>query len=84
MRYNSLISARLGDDNSVRSGAPTCVWLVAAEDGKLVIGSGVGKLKTFIVVVHMRIAAGPNGLALLEVVAALGDGLIDVGLVVAG
>ena len=83
MRNDALISARLSEDNAIRPWTSARVRLVATEDGEFVVRAGAGKVEAFVVVVDVGIFIRTDGLAFFEVVAALGDGFVDVGLPVA-
>lgn len=83
VRNHALVRAVAGENDAVGPRAAAGVDLVAAQDGELVVGGIVGEIEAFVVVVHVRILVVADGLVLRVVVAALLDGVIDVGLIVA-
>lgn len=72
------------EHHSVWPGVTPRIRLEGVQDGELVVRARGGEIKAFVVVVHMRVAVAADGLAAVQVVAALGDGGVDSGLVVAG
>ena len=83
MGNNALIHTPiLCKDDPIRPGAPTRIHLIRAQDRELLVGSGIVEAEALVVVVDVRVVVG--GGAGVEVGAALGDGVVDVGLVVAG
>ena len=72
------------EDDAICTGATSSVRLVGIQDRELVIRFRLRELKAFVVVVDVRIIAATDGLASLIVGAALIDGFVDVGLIVAG
>lgn len=83
MRNHCLVRAVGVENDTVRPRAAAGVDLVAAQDGEFVKGPRVGETESFIIFVLVRILATADLLALGVVVAALVDGVVDVGLVVA-
>lgn len=71
------------ENYSIRPGTAARIWLERVQDGELIIRARGGEIESFVVVVDVRVAVGADGLASVEVVAALGDGVVDGGLIVA-
>lgn len=83
MRNHALVRAAAGENDTVGPRATAGVDLVAAQDGELVVGAIVREIEAFVVVVHVWILVVADSLTLRVVVAALLDGVVDVGLIVA-
>lgn len=82
MRNHPFVRAVTGENDSIRSRTASGVDFVAAQDGEFVIRTRVGEIEAFVIVVYVRIFVFTDGAALFIVVAALLDGVVDVGLIV--
>lgn len=82
VRNHPLVRAVTGENDSIRSRTASGVDLVAAQDGEFVIRTRVGEINAFVIVVCVRIFVFTDGGVLFIVVAALLDGVVDVGLIV--
>lgn len=83
MRNHCLIRTIPRKDDAIRAGAAPAKRALIRQNRKLVVRPGVGERKAFPVVVLVRVVVTDGG-ALLQVVAGGGDGVVDVGLGVAG
>ena len=83
MGDDTFVSTTSRKDDSVRAGTSSCVGFVATEDGEFIVRFPIRKAKPFVVVVNMRIVVIADCLTLLQVIVALRDSFVDVGLVVA-
>ena len=81
MRDNALVGTILCEDNPIRPGTASRVRTPATQDGKLVVRPSVREAETLTVVV--LVGVGVRGVAGLQVGAALLDGGVNVGLLVA-
>ena len=82
MGDQTLILSALGEDDSVWAGAASRVGFVAAQDGEFLVWARVWEGEALVVVVLMRVAV--RVVTGLVVRVPLVEGLVDVGLVVAG
>lgn len=80
MGNNPLVRTALCEDDSVRTGAATCVNLVAVQYRKFIVRSAGWEVEPFVVIVLVRVAS--RVAAGVQVRAALGDCVIDVRLIV--
>ena len=83
MRNHPLVRAITGENDPIGTRAASSVDLVAAQDGELVIRARAGEVDAFVIIVCVRILARADGLALGIVAAALLNGGVDIGLIVA-
>ena len=82
MGNDPLVCTAPGENDSVCTRATAGIDLVAAQDRKLVVRSTGWEAEPFVVVVLVRVAA--RIAAGVQIGAALGDGIIDVRLIITG
>lgn len=83
MRNHPLVRAVTGENDPIGARAASGVELVAAQNGELVIRARAGEVDAFVIIVCVRILARADGLVLGIVTAALLNGGVDIGLIVA-
>lgn len=83
MRNHPLVRAVTGENDPIGTRTASGVDLVVAQDWELVIRARVGEVDAFVIVVRMRILARADGFVLGIVAAALLNGGVDIGLIVA-
>ena len=84
MRHQILKRTTPRKNHPIRARRPPRINLIAAQNRELVIRPRIREVEPLVVVLRVRVMIVADRLALFEVVAALGDGGVDVGLVVAG
>ena len=81
--YTLVPASAIREDDSIRAGTSPRVNLVATKNRKLLVRFRIWEREAFVIIVGMRVLVRADGLAFLEIRAALRNGFVDVGLVIA-